>query len=85
MKLPEIWARCDWCYENAPEMAGHPTQDVAWGERTGYWLCEECWGEMEGVDDGVKPPLVYADDLMLSTEDQLNRLIAAATRRRLST
>ena len=85
MKLPEIWARCDSCYENAPEMAGHPPMDIAWGERNQKWLCEDCWTDMEDVDDEAKPPLVYADDLMLGTDEQLHRLIAAAARRRLST
>jgi len=56
MKLPEIRARCDWCYENAPEMAGHPTQNVAWGERTGYWLCEECWGRWRPRTTGPSHP-----------------------------
>ena len=85
MKLPEIWARCDSCYENIPEMAGHPAEDIAWGERTQQWLCEDCWVDREDTDDEARPPLAYADDLMLGTEDQLHRLIAAATRRRLST
>ena len=59
--------------------------DIAWGERNQKWLCEDCWTDMEDVDDEAKPPLVYADDLMLSTDEQLHRLIAAAARRRLST
>lgn len=83
MKLPEIWARCDWCYENAPEMSGHPPEDVSWGERSQKWMCSDCWGEVEDVYEEDVLPLVWAGDVVLSNDEQMDRLIAAAAKRRM--
>jgi hypothetical protein len=85
MKMPEMWARCDACYENAPEMAGHLPECVAWAARNNKWLCEDCWEGLEDIDGDAGSPLLYASDLMLDTDEQFSRMISAATRRRLST
>lgn len=87
MKLPRLLAACDSCWDSAPEVACHPTESVAWAPKSGMWLCDECWAEMEEqVDIGDEPsrnPLVFAKDALPSREEQRERLLAAATRRRL--
>jgi hypothetical protein len=48
------------------------------------WLCSDCWAEMENVgeeQDGT--PLVFAKDALLTGEEQRERLVAAATKKRL--
>jgi hypothetical protein len=81
MRLPEIWAKCEVC---DPECAGHPPEEVAWGPRSGQWLCYECWAELENIGEEQDiSPLAFAKDALLSTEEQMERLIAAATRKRL--
>jgi hypothetical protein len=48
------------------------------------WLCDECWAEMENVgEEQDVTPLVFAKDALPSREEQRERLLAAATRRRL--
>jgi hypothetical protein len=83
MRLPEMWARCDWCYENAPEVSGHPPEDVLWDERSQKWMCSDCWEEVESLYEGDVPPLVWAGDVMLNKDEQADRLIAAAAKRRM--
>lgn len=84
MRLPELLAVCDSCHENVPEMSCHYPGEVAWAPRCRKWLCIECWAEMENVgEEQDLSPLAFAKDAMLDTEDQLQRLIAAATRKRM--
>jgi hypothetical protein len=81
MRLPEIWAKCEECES---ECAGHPPEGVAWGPKRQQWLCYECWAELENIgEEQDLCPLVYAKDAMLGTEEQMERLIAAATRKRM--
>jgi hypothetical protein len=51
-------------------------------------LCDECWDQEQEYDDERdeymrETPMVYAKDALLDKEEQLRRLIAAATARRL--
>lgn len=78
MKLPEIWAKCECC---DLEYAGHPPENVAWSYKREQWLCSECWEEYD--TDERTAPLVYAKDAMLGADEQMQRLIAAATRKRM--
>jgi len=85
MRLPEIWAKCELC---EPEGAGHPPEEVAWSPKREQWLCSECFFD-DGIYDSEKDeyvneePMAFAKDAMLGTEEQMQRLIAAATKRRL--
>jgi hypothetical protein len=84
MKLPDIWAVCEWCFDNDVEVSGYAPDDVAWGPRSGKWLCLECWAEMENVgEDQDVTPLVYADAVIVPIKEQMQRLIAASAKRRL--
>ena len=84
MRLPKLLAVCEYCHENAPEMSCYPPEEVAWGPRCRKWLCYECWAEQENIgEEQDLSPLAFAKDAMLGTEDQLQRLIAAATRKRM--
>jgi len=53
------------------------------------WLCDDCWGEVDQEYDEARDeyidevPLAFAKDAMLGTEEQMQRLIAAATKQRL--
>lgn len=83
MKLPEIWAKCEGC---PPEMSAHSSNEVAWYHDTEKWLCLKCavdeeicaieTGEFVGV-------FAYASDALPDQEEQMQRLVAAATRRRM--
>jgi hypothetical protein len=85
MRLPEIWAKCEAC---DPECAGHPPEGVAWAPKREQWLCSECFFD-DGIYDPEKDeyvneePMVRAKDAMLDDEEQMERLIAAATKQRL--
>jgi hypothetical protein len=85
MTLPKILARCDWCQENAPEVAGHRPEEVAWGESSQQWLCNDCWAERENVHDEDITPMVWASDVLLDDAAQADRLVVAAARRRILT
>jgi len=75
---------CEWCFDNAPEASGHAPDDVAWGPRSGKWLCLDCWAEMENVgEEQDVTPLVSAKDALPTGEEQMQRLIAASAKRRL--
>jgi hypothetical protein len=78
MRLPEIWAKCESCDS---ECAGHPPENVAWSYQQERWLCSECWSEYDTDERTI--PLVYAKDALLGTEEQMQQLIAAATKQRL--
>jgi hypothetical protein len=83
MRLPELWAKCEAC---DPECAGHPPEDVSWTSESQKWLCIEC-SVVEGIcriEDGkYVHPTTYASDAMPNKEEQMERLIAAATKQRL--
>ena len=84
MKLPRLLAGCDSCWTGAPEVTCHPTESVAWAPKSGMWLCDECWAEMENVgEEQDVTPFVLAKDALPTGEEQMQRLIAAATKRRL--
>jgi hypothetical protein len=81
MRLPKIWAKCELC---DPEYAGHPPEEVAWGPKRQQWLCYECWAEMENIgEEQDLSPLVYAKDALPDGEEQMQRLIVVATRKRM--
>ena len=87
MRLPKLLAVCESCHEGAPEMSCYYPEEVAWAPRCRMWLCSDCWAEMEEqVDIGDEPsrnPLVFAKDALLTGEEQRERLVAAATKKRL--
>ena len=84
MRLPDIWAVCEWCFDNAPERAGHAPDEVYWSPKREQWLCIECWTEMENVGrEQDVTPLVYADAVIVPTKEQYERLLTAATKHRL--
>jgi len=89
MKLPEFFASCDDCIEHNPEASCRYPETIAWSHKTQKWLCDDCWREMEQEYDEARDeyieevPLVFASDAMLGTEERMQRLIAAATRRRM--
>ena len=84
MKLPDIWAVCEWCFDNDVEVSGYAPDDVAWGPRSGKWLCLECWAEMENVgEEQDVTPFVVSKDALPTGEEQMQRLIAASAKRRL--
>jgi hypothetical protein len=87
MRLPEIWAKCELC---EPECAGHPPEEVAWSPKREQWLCSYCFYddfEYDAEEDEYEyvneAPMAYAKDAMLGAEEQMQRLIAAATRKRM--
>lgn len=85
MKLPEIWAKCELC---EPEVAGHPPEEVAWSPKREQWLCSECFYddfEYDAEKDEYvnEKPMAFAKDAMLDQDEQMQRLIAAATRKRM--
>jgi len=85
MRLPDLLAKCDDC---DCESNCHPPEMVAWSPNRGKWLCSECWGEDQEYDE-VKDvyinevPMVYARDALDDGEEQMRRLIAATTAKRL--
>lgn len=85
MKLPEIWAKCELC---ELEVSGHPPEEVAWSPKREQWLCSECFYD-DGIYDAEKDeyvnekPMAFAKDAMLDQDEQMQRLIAAATKQRL--
>jgi len=88
MRLPKLLAVCEYCHENAPEMSCYDPEEVAWSPERRQWLCNECFFD-DGKYDPAKDeyvnevPLVFAKDALLTGEEQRERLLAAATRRRL--
>lgn len=78
MKPPEIWAKCEIC---DPEYAGHPPQSVGWLPTMESWVCQECWYDLD-IDERLIP-LAYASDVILDQDEQMQRLIAAAAKRKL--
>lgn len=88
MKLPNLLAVCEYCHENAPEMSCYPPHGVAWSPKRGQWLCEDCFlddGKYDpGKDEYVnEEPMAFAKDVLPGEGEQIQRLIAAATRRRM--
>ena len=85
MRLPEIWAKCEAC---EPEGAGHPPDEVYWSPKREQWLCSECFFD-DGVYDAEKDeyvnetPMACAEDAIPDQDEQMQRLIAAATKRRM--
>jgi hypothetical protein len=85
MKLPEIWAKCELC---EPECAGHPPEEVAWSPKREQWLCSHCFYDdfeynAEKDEYVNETPMAFAKDAMLDQDEQMQRLIAAATRKRM--
>jgi len=78
MKLPEIRAECELC---SLEYAGHRPEEVGWFPKREQWICQECWYDLNPDEHTI--PLVYAKDAMLDAEEQMQRLIAAAARKRM--
>jgi len=84
MRLPDLWAVCWECFDNAPEQAGHAPEEVYWVPKVERWLCSNCWTDLEGVGwEQDTTSLVSAQDALLNREEQTQRLIAAATRKRM--
>ena len=85
MRPPRLWAVCELC---EPECAGHRPEEVAWSPKRGQWLCSECFYD-DGIYDKEKDeyvnesPMAFAKDAMLDQDEQMQRLIAAATKIRL--
>lgn len=79
MRLPRFYAACDDCWEHNPEAGCHYPESIAWSPKAQKWLCDDCWDELD--IDGV--PISFAKDAMLGRDEQMQRLIAAATRRRM--
>ena len=84
-RLPELLAKCEDCQW---EGNCHLPEQVAWSSNRGRWLCDECWDSEQEYDDKRdeymrETPMIYAKDALLDKEEQLRRLIAAATARRL--
>lgn len=85
MKLPEILAKCEDCHW---EGNCHPPEMVAWSHKREKWLCDECWGEDQEYD-AVRDeyinevPFAFAKDAMPDQEEQMGRLVAAATKKRM--
>lgn len=85
MRTPDLLAKCEDCHW---EGNCHPPEMVAWSNKQQKWLCDECWGEYDTYDeesDKYTPerPLAYAKDVMLDTQEQMERLIVAATKKRM--
>lgn len=78
MQLPKIWAKCEVC---TPECAAHRPEEVGWLPTLRHWICQECWYDLSFDERTV--PLVYAKDVMLDQDEQMQLLIAAAAKRRL--
>lgn len=84
MRLPKLLAVCESCHEGAPESSCYHPEEVAWAPRCRMWLCSDCWAEMENVgEEQDVTPLVFAKDALLTGEEQRERLVAAATKKRL--
>jgi hypothetical protein len=84
MRLPKLLAVCESCHEGAPEMSCYHPEEVAWAPLCRMWLCSDCWAEMENVgEEQDVTPLVFAKDALPTGEEQRERLVAAATKKRL--
>jgi len=81
MKLPRLFAACDDCWENAPEQGCHFTESVGWSFMHQKWLCVECWEELDADERTI--PLVSAKDLLPTGEEQMQRMVAAAAKKRM--
>lgn len=85
MRTPEILAKCEDCHW---EGNCHPPENVAWSNKRQKWLCDECWGEDQEYD-AVRDeyinevPFAFAKDAMPDQEEQMRRLVAAATKKRM--
>ena len=88
MRLPNLWAVCETCFDNAPEKAGNAPDEVYWSPKREQWLCSECF-----FDDGIYDPekdvyvneesTVSAEDTLLPIKERRERLIVAATKKRM--
>ena len=83
MKLPRLWAVCDDCWENAPEVSCRYPEEIGWHPEAQKWLCSDCWEEVPTDLEERVTPLVVAKDALLGTEDQTRLLVAAAARKRM--
>ena len=88
MRPPRFFAACDDCWEHNPEAGCHYPEAIAWSHKRQMWLCDECFGEDQEYDGERdeyinEVPLAFAKDAMLDRDEQMQRLIAAATRRRM--
>jgi hypothetical protein len=89
MRLPKFFAACDDCWDNNPEAACRYPEAIAWSHKAQKWLCDDCWSEVDQEYDEARgeyiddEPMAFAKDAMLGTEEQMQRLIAAATRKRM--
>lgn len=84
-RLPKLLAKCEDCCSDGN---CHPPEMVAWSPKRQKWLCDECFFD-DGVYDSERDeyvnevPLVFAKDALEDKIDMEQRLIAAATARRL--
>lgn len=88
MKLPKLFAACDDCWEHNPEAGCHYPEHIAWSHMAQKWLCDECWAEVDDYDAArdeyiTEEPVAYADDALPDQDEQMQRLVAAATKKRL--
>jgi len=89
MRLPKFYAACDECWEHNPEAGCHYPESIAWSPKAQKWLCDDCWGELDQAYDEARDeyidetPMAFAKDALLDAEEQMQRLIAAATRKRM--
>jgi hypothetical protein len=89
MKLPKFYASCDDCSKNNSDHNCHYPEAIAWFHKAQKWLCDDCWGELDQEYDEARDeyidevPLAFAKDAMLDAEEQMQRLIAAAARKRM--
>lgn len=88
MRLPKFFAACDDCWEHNPESGCHYPEAIAWSHKRQRWLCDECFGEDQEYDGARdeyinEEPMAFAKDALPDHEEQTQRLIAAATRKRM--
>ena len=85
LRLPDLFAKCEDCHW---EGNCHPPENVAWSNKRQKWLCDECWSEYDTYDEGgdrfiPEHPLVYAKDAIVDTQEQMDRLVVAAAKKRM--
>lgn len=88
MRTPKFYVACDDCWEHNPEAGCHYPESIAWSNKRQKWLCDECWGEDQEYD-AVRDeyinevPFAFAKDALLDQDEQMRRLVAAATKKRM--
>lgn len=85
LRLPDLLAKCEDCHW---EGNCHPPENVAWSNKRQKWLCDECWSEHDTYDEESdrfipEHPLVYAKDAIVDTQEQMDRLVVAAAKKRM--